>query len=177
MGDGLVLEQGTHNQLLTADGAYARLVATQKLREADNNSKDSDSTAAASEEEVDMEKAAREEIPLGRKNTGRSLASEILEQRKNNTEAKETGDHSLPYLFKRMAMLNRQGWSSYIIGSIFATSKPLYVHRFRHGILTIMIVTGMVYPAFGVVYAKGIEGFSYTDPKERRFAGDRNALW
>lgn len=38
-------------------------------------------------------------------------------------------------------------------------------------------VTGMVYPAFGIVFAKGIEGFSQDDPKVRRFQGDRNALW
>lgn len=35
----------------------------------------------------------------------------------------------------------------------------------------------MVYPAFGVVFAKGIEGFSLPDASERRFQGDRNALW
>jgi len=35
----------------------------------------------------------------------------------------------------------------------------------------------MVYPAFGVVYAKGIQGFSAIDPHDRRFQGDRNALW
>lgn len=35
----------------------------------------------------------------------------------------------------------------------------------------------MVYPAFGVVFAKGIEGFSQLDPHVRRHAGDRNALW
>ena len=35
----------------------------------------------------------------------------------------------------------------------------------------------MVYPAFGLVFAKGIAGFSLPDPAERRFQGDRNALW
>jgi hypothetical protein len=35
----------------------------------------------------------------------------------------------------------------------------------------------MVYPAFGVVFAKGITGFSEVDPHVRRFDGDRNALW
>ena len=35
----------------------------------------------------------------------------------------------------------------------------------------------MVYPAFGVVFAKGIEGFSKVNPAERRHDGDRNALW
>jgi hypothetical protein len=57
------------------------------------------------------------------------------------------------------------------------------------------LVTGMVYPAFGVVYGdpnisfrfhllmicvwigKGIQTFSYPDPHQRRVEGDRNALW
>ena len=38
-------------------------------------------------------------------------------------------------------------------------------------------MTGAVYPAFGVVFAKGIEGFSKVNPAERRYDGDRNALW
>jgi ATP-binding cassette subfamily B (MDR/TAP) protein 1 len=38
-------------------------------------------------------------------------------------------------------------------------------------------VTGTVYPAFGVVFAKAIEAFSYLDPHERRLQGDRNALY
>lgn len=35
----------------------------------------------------------------------------------------------------------------------------------------------MVYPAFGVVFAKGINGFSLSTNAERRHAGDRTALW
>jgi ATP-binding cassette subfamily B (MDR/TAP) protein 1 len=31
----------------------------------------------------------------------------------------------------------------------------------------------MVYPAFGIVYAKGINGFSDPDPHQRRQNGDR----
>lgn len=131
MGDGLVLEQGTHDELLSDEnGAYFRLVAAQKLREAED-AKDSDSGTAASHEDkentenvVDMEKAAREEIPLGRKNTGHSLASEIIEQRQKQGGDVEKGyhDYGLPYLFKRMGILNREGWVKYVLGSIFACS-------------------------------------------------------
>lgn len=182
MGDGLVLESGTHQDLLSREGgAYARLVAAQKLRE--------NSEAAAAEggdadsirdEKEDLEKAAREEIPLGRKNTGHSLASEILEQKKQQQlENQKEGDLGFGYLFKRMGMINRDEWRRYFFGAIFAT------------------MTGMVYPAFGIVYgqgfrysiayfvlpppflftAKGIDGFSQLDPHVRRHDGDRNALW
>ncbi|RDB18091.1 Leptomycin B resistance protein pmd1 [Hypsizygus marmoreus] len=159
MGDGLVLESGSHNELLAKEGAYARLVQAQKLREG-HDIIEADQGSESGDESEDMERTAREEVPLGRKNTGRSLASEILEQkRKVSEEDKKVGDLGLVYLFKRMGMLNREGWRNYAIGSIFAT------------------MTGMVYPAFGIVYAKGIEGFSAIDRKDLRFQGDRNALW
>ncbi|CAA7271334.1 unnamed protein product [Cyclocybe aegerita] len=161
MGDGLVLEQGTHNSLLEADGAYARLVTAQKLREhTESHLEIDDSESEISQK--DMEKAAREEIPLGRRNTQQSLASEILEQKRKAREAaggEKEEAFGMLYLFQRMAPLIRDQWKNYIIGSIFAC------------------MTGLVYPAFGVVYAKGIEGFSALDNASRRFQGDRNALW
>jgi len=35
----------------------------------------------------------------------------------------------------------------------------------------------MVFPAFGIVYAKGINGFSEPNDADKRLAGDRNALY
>jgi ATP-binding cassette, subfamily B (MDR/TAP), member 1 len=131
MGDGLVLESGTHNELLAKEGAYARLVQSQKLRETQDAQAvagdDSDSEAGEPEEK-DMEKLAREEVPLGRSNTQRSLASEILEKRRMEHEGKEKeGDHSLFYLFKRLGLLVRDQWRNYLIGSIFASSESFFL--------------------------------------------------
>ncbi|KAF9533188.1 multidrug resistance protein 1 [Crepidotus variabilis] len=162
MGDGLVLEQGSHNDLLAMDGAYARLVQAQKLREGKDQAALEVGEAESTSEAEDMEKMAAEEVPLGRKNTRQSLASEILEQRRQAAESSgknEDDDFSLPYLFKRMAPLIRDQWKNYGFGIIAA------------------ICTGVVYPAFGIVFSKGITGFSLTDPHERRHAGDRNALY
>ena len=39
------------------------------------------------------------------------------------------------------------------------------------------LVSGMVYPAFGLVYSRGINVFSLSDPVTRRHEGDRIALW
>ncbi|KAF8645234.1 hypothetical protein AX16_008061 [Volvariella volvacea WC 439] len=160
MGDGLVLEYGNHNELLARDGAYSRLVRSQQLRDSQERRGDDVDAEDGEDEKEDMEKVAREEVPLGRRNTGQSLASEILEQRRQNQAAKtKESDHSLPYLFRRMGLLNREGWRHYAIGSIFAC------------------VTGCVYPVFGIVYAKGIEAFSHTDHRLLRHDGDRAALW
>ena len=130
MGDGQVLESGTHDELLAKEGAYARLVLAQKLREGKEGGKTENDDDSQQGEE-DMEKAAREEIPLGRKNTGHSLASEILEQKRKAAEGsgknKEGDDYSMLYLFKRMAPLIRDQWKNYVIGAIFACCKCLRV--------------------------------------------------
>ncbi|KAF6757403.1 multidrug resistance protein 1 [Ephemerocybe angulata] len=163
MGDGLVLEHGTHDELLAKDGAYCRLVQSQKLRESqdvvevDSDEDDEDDNEKA---DVDMDKQAREEIPLGRQKTSRSLASEILEQRRmDKGEGSKESDHSLPYLFKRMGLIVSDQWRKYLFGAIFAS------------------MSGFVYPAFGLVFAKGISGFSELDRGARTHAGNRNALW
>ena len=123
MGDGAIIEKGRHNELLSdEDGAYARLVAAQKLREA-REIGDEDVTAQVSEkfaeDPTDIEREALEEIPLGRSNTHRSLASEILEQRKIQT-AGQREQLSLFYLFRRMSAINKGEWKSYLIGTLFA---------------------------------------------------------
>ncbi|KAJ7459918.1 P-loop containing nucleoside triphosphate hydrolase protein [Mycena latifolia] len=157
MGDGLVLEKGTHNELLNDEnGAYSRLVQAQKLREQEQRDADSEDTTQEAEE---MEKAVREEIPLGRKNTGQhSLASELIEKRLQEHKKDGDGEYNLFYLFKRVGMLHRAGWKKYFFGSICA------------------VLTGCVFPSFGIVYAEGINGFSL-EGHARRKAGDRNALW
>ncbi|KAJ7505250.1 P-loop containing nucleoside triphosphate hydrolase protein [Mycena galericulata] len=159
MGEGLVLEQGTHNELLDDEnGAYSRLVQAQKLRESQERG---DDDSEDDKEAQDMEKAVREEIPLGRKNTGQhSLASELIEKRQEALKKGENPEeeYNLVYLFQRMGAINASQWRKYLFGSICA------------------VLTGCVFPAFGIVYAEGINGFS-DQGHARRKAGDRNALW
>ncbi|KAI9462777.1 P-loop containing nucleoside triphosphate hydrolase protein [Lactarius psammicola] len=163
MGDGAVIEKGKHNELLSdEDGPYARLVAAQKLREA-REIGDEDVTAQvsgkSSVDSADIEREALEEIPLGRSNTHRSLASEILEQRKTLTAGQREKEYSMFYLFRRMGAINKKEWKSYLIGTVFA------------------IATGCVFPAFGIVWSQAVTGFSDSSPRERRHDGDRSALW
>lgn len=158
MGEGVVLESGTHDELLRREGAYARLVAAQRLREARVEEDDSGSSTADDAE--DIEKAVREEAvaPMRRSST-RSLASEVIEKNKQQQQQERKKDYGLVYLFKRIGSLNPPGYRQYFIGSCAA------------------ICTGMVYPVFGIVYAKALDGFSQSDPHERTHDGNRNALW
>ena len=122
MGDGLVLESGTHDDLLEADGAYTRLVQAQKLRDVAKGSKDAVSEDSSDDGEV--EKVAHEEIPLDRKNTLQSLASEILQRKRKEAESSESrDDFSLFYLFKRMVPLIRDQWSNYSLAAVAACRK------------------------------------------------------
>ncbi|TFY65766.1 hypothetical protein EVG20_g5320 [Dentipellis fragilis] len=173
MGDGLVLEQGRHSELLKDEnGAYSRLVAAQKLREVKHDDGDvvedgyesastagDDTAAKKAKEDKELEKEALEEIPLGRSKTQQSLASAIIEQKKQQEGEKTPQRYGLVYLFRRMGRINKVEWRKYLLGAIFAT------------------MTGAVYPAFGIVWAHALNGFSLPTAHDRRHAGDRNALW
>ena len=89
-----MLESGSHRELLGANGAYAAFVQAQEFREAKEMAGDPKGDGE------DLEKAIHEEVPLGRKNTGRSLASELTEQKRIIAEASEAKvSCSLFYLF------------------------------------------------------------------------------
>ena len=131
MGGGVVVERGKHDELLSnEDGAYARLVAAQRLREARDEINVGDVVPTGQEPcekavecSADIEKAAMEEVPLGRRNTSRSLASEIIEQRKAEGSSKKEKEHSMYYLFKRMGRINSEEWQQYLFGALFAIGK------------------------------------------------------
>ena len=93
MGKGLVLESGTHHDLIQAGGAYARLVQSQNLREKQEGIESSDvlnSDNSIEESGHSIEKEIHEKFPVGRKNTEHSLASKVLEQKKEAMGENET---------------------------------------------------------------------------------------
>jgi ATP-binding cassette subfamily B (MDR/TAP) protein 1 len=162
MGNGAVLERGKHDELLSnEDGAYARLVAAQRLRETREtiDIPGGQSSEKAVDSNADVEKAALEEVPLGRSNTHRSLASEILEERNAQGLSKHEKEYSTFYVFRRMGRINKAEWKNYVFGCLFA------------------IGTGSVFPAFGIVWSQAVTSFSDSTAQERRHAGDRNGLW
>lgn len=109
MGGGEVLEQGTHNELLASDGAYAKLVSTQRLAAAVES--ESDGSTAADDNSI-FEKNGKSALKpdldekefnqLERTATGgASLSSQILADRRDSRTAKAK---ILPYptIFKRL---------------------------------------------------------------------------
>jgi ATP-binding cassette, subfamily B (MDR/TAP), member 1 len=125
IGDGVAIESGKHNELLSDEnGPYVRLVTAQKLREAreigdDNGDEIAQVSEKSAEGPTDIEREALEEIPLGRSNTHRCLASEIIEQRKTLTAAQQEKEYGILYLFRRMGAINKGEWKRYLFGSLF----------------------------------------------------------
>jgi ATP-binding cassette subfamily B (MDR/TAP) protein 1 len=147
MGDGELIESGTHNQLLRkADGAYAQLVNAQKLR--DEETKMSNSSIAkkggvtdslddavpvpAADIDVQLRQAYEGGVdePLGRVTTGeagRSIASEVLSRRARLRGTAEP-EYGGIYLFKRMATINKDITTTYIIGALAAMCRAFIFH-------------------------------------------------
>ena len=131
MGEGLVLESGTHSDLIQGGGVYASLVQSQKLREGRQRSENSGvlDTDASEESEHSIEKEIREEIPLNRRNMAHSLASAVLKQKKEAMgENGKEKDYDLIYLFKRMFLIVRDLWKSCFFATVFACRTCFIFH-------------------------------------------------
>ena len=113
MGDGAVLESGTHDELILADGSYAKLVEAQKLRDGPN-------FGVQFEETLEPEMSPKEVVPLQWKNTQTSFSSQVA---LNNKTTQSESERSMLYLIKRMVYFVRPPWQQYSIGAVFAICK------------------------------------------------------
>ena len=109
MGDGQVLESGTHHELLQQRGPYYNLVEAQRLREAE-----------VSEQDVESEKAQDPDLHFTRQTTRQSLASDVLEKGQETAVVLEAEDRGLFYVLYRLAPFIRDKWRYYLWGAFFA---------------------------------------------------------
>ena len=170
VGAGEIIEQGTHNSLLDAEGSYHGMVQAQKLQqEAEKvavveEDSDSDDAATSQMSETKRVQSRRSDIGekpfLERRSTRQSVASEILAAKRaeEGTHKQDAKLYSLFYLAKRCFAINREGKWSYILG-FFAS-----------------VCSGAVYPALAVVFGKAINDFALRG-SELTSATNRNALW
>jgi ATP-binding cassette subfamily B (MDR/TAP) protein 1 len=200
MGGGEVLESGTHDDLLSKGGSYSKLVAAQKLREAEEkkSADESDDTLpeggiidqgtlggfggaplAKSTTRTSTKSGARSE----QQNYDLEAAQEIPLGRKDTSQSLAS------------AILKRKQEEGTLISPVGEDQQYSMLYLFkRMGIINrealplylmgafAACCTGAVYPAFGIVYAKAVVTFQdniKTEDGRRalRHDGDRNALW
>jgi ATP-binding cassette, subfamily B (MDR/TAP), member 1 len=125
MGEGSVLEKGTHHELLqNYEGAYARLVRDQKLDGMNHgegkfpsalstreptleaefvNSKD----VISKEADADVEMKLMDEKSLKYVDTSNGVASDILRKRQPASKSEEDNDRGIFYIVVRMEKINQ----------------------------------------------------------------------
>ncbi|CAO1632776.1 unnamed protein product [Sympodiomycopsis kandeliae] len=150
MGKGEIIEQGTHQQLLSNSGAYASLVDAQRIRAAE--------AAKAAEEgeddDDDLEEEDADGAPfqaetyqgmssLSRKDTTRSVASVVLRQRLQAEANKKERQFGTLKCLARLIAINKQYiFTLYIPGALCSAAS------------------GAVYPAFSILMGKALQNFS-----------------
>lgn len=142
------METGTHQELLRDNGAYARLVHSQKLKEsapaddddlalveAEGAGKDQpeEKGGDAQHADPDTEKMIN---TLRRTDTAPSLASDVLKEKAAARDGQATAERGFFYAFGRMARINRDAKWLYFWGCLGSA------------------VAGMVFPVFGIIYGE-----------------------
>ncbi|CAO1635906.1 unnamed protein product [Parajaminaea phylloscopi] len=143
MGKGEILEQGSHNALLAAGGAYASLVDSQKIQAAEDAENLYNQSGEIDTAEV--EKQVKAEMPAGLEQTQsrKSVASMVL-GRKADEEAqrKERRLSALTCLWRLMLINKEYIWSLYF---------PAFICS---------VASGAVYPAFAILMGKALQDYS-----------------
>ncbi|KAJ1604138.1 hypothetical protein NDA14_002305 [Ustilago hordei] len=169
MGKGVILETGTHDQLLQLNGAYAQLVDAQKIRAnvstkttEDDEEEDegvgkkfvpSNAQVSATPlvttdvEKQQLREEAKAEMPAGLDKTAThgSVASAILAQRQAQAAAEEENEKipSIFYLLYRLAKINRDHVLSLYVPGVIAS-----------------ICSGAAYPCFSILFGHALQNFS-----------------
>jgi len=157
MEEGIVLEQGTHHELLGNEGPYARLVQAQKLREGaeTRNTKtpedgcDDNIAAASSSRNVNVD---AEEFPLQRRDTCSSSTSNLAREKSAERRRNEIdeGGYSLFYLCRRIGGLARPWYTMYAIAVVGSIGK--FLGQYFSSVTEPIQVAGMIYPVFSIIY-------------------------
>lgn len=165
--DGKIVEQGSHSQLLTLGGTYARLVEAQNIHaereaeatkadEADDNDFDDSQmtrTKSAADNSISSnldDKTLQEDIR--RVDTTKSISSVVLSKSSQET----VGSYSLWTLIKFIASFNRPEFVYMVIGLVFS------------------VLSGGGQPTQGVLYSKAISAISLPPSEYGKLRHDAN---
>lgn len=156
MNHGVIVESGTHDELMSKKGSYFNLVEAQRIqqakkaKESTENEDSSDVLVTARNEDIVPE----EDHAIGRVITNKSASSAILVKRKADLEAGMKFDYEFTTieLLRKVTKINKPEIPFIILG-LFSS-----------------IVSGVVYPVFAIIFAKIIQSFSKTGDELRNDA-------
>ncbi|XP_005084016.1 phosphatidylcholine translocator ABCB4 isoform X1 [Mesocricetus auratus] len=142
--DGVIVEQGSHSELMQKEGVYFRLV----------NMQTSGSQILSEEFEVELreEKAASGMAPNGwkshifRNSTKKSLKSSRVHQHRLDADANQLDANVPPVSFLKVLKLNKTEWPYFVVGTVCA------------------IVNGALQPAISIILSEMIAIFGPGDP-------------
>ncbi|XP_036036689.1 phosphatidylcholine translocator ABCB4 isoform X3 [Onychomys torridus] len=141
--DGVIVEQGSHSELMKKEGVYFKLV----------NMQTSGSQSLSEEFEVELseEKAASGMAPNGwkthifRNSTKKSLKSSRAHQHRLDVDANELDANVPPVSFLKVLKLNQTEWPYFVVGTVCA------------------IVNGALQPAISIILSEMIAIFGPGD--------------
>ncbi|XP_009464796.1 PREDICTED: ATP-binding cassette sub-family B member 5 [Nipponia nippon] len=164
---GIVVEQGTHSELMLQKGVYYSLVMQQGCSnhvQDDGTSEESEDTGAEEYEENDrndlleeltLQDNFEESVISGRgsirRRSSRYKSKRFSSKKKSSgKKKKELEEENLPAVpYSRILALNKPEWLYVLLGVIAAA------------------ISGGVHPAFAVIFGKIIVAFQETDPEKR----------
>ncbi|XP_075602152.1 ATP-binding cassette sub-family B member 5 isoform X1 [Balearica regulorum gibbericeps] len=165
---GIVVEQGTHSELMLQKGVYYSLVMQQGCSnnvQDDGTSDESEDTGAEEYEQIDRNYLVEElslqdhfEEPVFsgrgsiRRRSSRYKSKRLSSKKKSSgkKKKKELEEENLPAVpYSRILALNKPEWLYVLLGVIAAA------------------ISGGVHPAFAVIFGKIIGAFQETDPEKR----------
>ncbi|XP_076187478.1 ATP-binding cassette sub-family B member 5 isoform X7 [Aptenodytes patagonicus] len=165
---GVVVEQGTHSELMLQKGVYYSLVMQQGCSnnvQDDGTSEESEDAGAEEyeendrndlEEELTLQDHFEQSVISGRGNIRRrssrhkSKRSSSKKKSSGKKKKKELEEENLPAVpYSRILALNKPEWLYVLLGVIAAA------------------ISGGVHPAFAVIFGKIIGAFQETDPEKR----------
>ncbi|XP_070583540.1 ATP-dependent translocase ABCB1 [Erythrolamprus reginae] len=153
--DGIIREQGTHNELMKSKGVYFKLVNMQAVSTEveSEESAEEESHLKYNSEETSKDPFSNE---LRRRSTRRSLKKSAMEEKDLEVQTVQP-DENLPKVsFFKIMRLNTSEWPYFLVGTFSA------------------LVNGALQPAFSIIFSEIIGIFASTDSK---FLRDKSNLY
>ncbi|KAM9325016.1 ATP-dependent translocase ABCB1-like [Gastrophryne carolinensis] len=161
--NGILVEQGTHEQLMDRKGVYYSLVMLQsydKKQESESSEDEGEEFEFDDKNEYDISSENTNDLEIINRNnllrhsskrrSRRSARGSIKRKTSEEPATKEVVKEELPeFRLARLLALNKPEWFFIVIGVIAAA------------------ISGGIYPTFAVIFGKVIGSFSITDLDER----------